>query len=287
MDYTTTDGYVVDALGRRQLANRDLLNGIRGTDARCDDLQNVVNTLMDLIEGAGLSGDASDDTLVVRAIRRIAGYSAPAWTTISSSTVLTVPAWATRMEIWLTGAGGGGCGCQAAGDSQSYSGAGGAAGATAHFTATVTGGAVVNFIIGAPGDGGVSSGGSPGNGGASTVSVAGVLIATAQGGQGGRWAGISSSAGGIGGGVTFSDGLIDTGMFGGGDGGDGQASVKQLSGNGGTSYWGGGGRAGALGGLPATAPGAGGGGAYDVNYTENSYNGGAGALGLAMVRFLP
>lgn len=287
MDYTTTDGYVVDALGRRQLANRDLVNGIRGTDINCQDLQNVINSLMNLITGAGLSGDASDDTLVARAVRTFADYSAQTWVTISSSTVLWVPIWATRMEVWLTGGGGGGCGCQAAGASQSYSGSGGGAGATAHFTAPVVGGQGVNVIIGAPGDGGVSSGRAPGAGGDSTVSVAGTLIATAGGGNPGLWVAITSSAGGIGGSVEFANGLIDTGVFGGGDGSDGQASVNQLPGNGGGSYWGGGGRCGALGGISATAPGSGGGAAYDVNYTNTSYNGGAGAAGLAMVRFMP
>lgn len=69
MDYTKTDGYVTDASGRRQLADRDLSNNIRGTGASCADLQNVINSLMHLIIGlAGLKGDSADDTLVGQAV---------------------------------------------------------------------------------------------------------------------------------------------------------------------------------------------------------------------------
>jgi len=68
VDYTTTAGYITDSQGRRQLADRDLVNGVPGTDASCVDLQNVVNSLMAMLAQANVPGNAADDSLIARAV---------------------------------------------------------------------------------------------------------------------------------------------------------------------------------------------------------------------------
>ncbi|MEW9272995.1 hypothetical protein [Gluconobacter oxydans] len=100
MDYTTAPNYVLDANGRRQIVDRDLLNNVPGTSAVALDQNGPMNELMYLIEQSGLKGDASDDTLVFQALGKLivkategaveqqidattigvdrAGYSAPA-----------------------------------------------------------------------------------------------------------------------------------------------------------------------------------------------------------------
>ncbi len=54
----------------------------------------------------------------------------------------------------------------------------------------------------------------------------------------------------------------------------------------GTSHWGGGGRAGAGGGVSGKAYGSGGGGAYDAGYSGTSMTGGKGAAGIVLSRSL-
>ena len=56
-----------------------------------------------------------------------------------------------------------------------------------------------------------------------------------------------------------------------------------MTGNGGASYFGGGGRAGAQAGIAGAAPGSGGGGAYDLGFTSTAYTGGAGADGILIL----
>ncbi|HDW8577882.1 TPA: carbohydrate kinase [Escherichia coli] len=70
----------------------------------------------------------------------------------------------------------------------------------------------------------------------------------------------------------------------GGDGSDGQAGQTLLVGNGASSYWGGGGRAGQLSGNPGVCSGSGGGGAYDNSYSHTSGRGGHGANGVLVIR---
>ncbi|EFB9450698.1 carbohydrate kinase, partial [Escherichia coli] len=70
----------------------------------------------------------------------------------------------------------------------------------------------------------------------------------------------------------------------GGDGSDGQAGQALLVGNGASSYWGGGGRAGQLSGNPGVCSGSGGGGAYDNSYSHTSGRGGHGANGVLVIR---
>lgn len=58
MDYTTASGYVVDAKGRRQFQDRDLLNGVEGTSLIAVDHNAVMNALMYLIQAVQM-GHAS------------------------------------------------------------------------------------------------------------------------------------------------------------------------------------------------------------------------------------
>lgn len=68
-----------------------------------------------------------------------------------------------------------------------------------------------------------------------------------------------------------------------GYGTDGQNGSLIIPGNGGSSYWGGGGRGGARGGVAGDCYGAGGGGAYDAAMSGNSYNGGQGKAGIVYI----
>lgn len=69
----------------------------------------------------------------------------------------------------------------------------------------------------------------------------------------------------------------------GGTGSDGQTGSSLLTGNGGASYFGGGGRAGSQAGIAGAAPGSGGGGAYDLGFIGTAFTGGDGATGMAIV----
>ncbi|CAI9120453.1 hypothetical protein [Brytella acorum] len=71
MDYTSAPNYVVDSQGRRQLADRDLLNNVPGTAAVVADMNGLINELMNLIKAGKLVGDAADDTLVLQAIENL------------------------------------------------------------------------------------------------------------------------------------------------------------------------------------------------------------------------
>lgn len=86
---------------------------------------------------------------------------------------------------------------------------------------------------------------------------------------------MSNTAGGAGGTAATGDIRIN-----GGTGSDGQTGSSLLTGNGGASYFGGGGRAGSQAGIAGAAPGSGGGGAYDLGFTSTAYSGGDGADGI-------
>ncbi|MGA5974175.1 phage tail protein, partial [Escherichia coli] len=142
-----------------------------------------------------------------------------------------------RIRVTITGGGGGGGGCKAASSNETFFGAGGGAGGTIISTMTLTENSYP-VVIGAGGGGGV--GASVGyKGGDSSFSS---LIA--PGGKGAGKPGITNTNGGYGGVPNIGDIRIT-----GGDGGDGQSGNIGVSGEGGTSYWGGGGRAGAGGGV--------------------------------------
>ncbi len=195
----------------------------------------------------------------------------------SSSGSYTWPADVKRIDVILTAAGGGGGGCNAENANQTFSGAGGGAGGTVFATIYATdndaGPGTYTVIIGSGGSG-ANGLGSGNNGGHSSF-----MTLTALGGQGGQWGGATNTAGGLGG---SGSGGYKTEQ--GGDGSDGQAGQTLLVGNGASSYWGGGGRAGQLSGNPGVCSGSGGGGAYDNSYSHTSGRGGHGANGVLVIR---
>jgi len=195
----------------------------------------------------------------------------------SSSGSYTWPADVKRIDVILTAAGGGGGGCNAENANQTFSGAGGGAGGTVFATIYATdndaGPGTYTVTIGSGGSGANGSG-SGNNGGNSSF-----MTLTALGGQGGQWGGATNTAGGRGG---SGSGGYKTEQ--GGDGSDGQAGQALLVGNGASSYWGGGGRAGQLSGNPGVCSGSGGGGAYDNSYSHTSGRGGHGANGVLVIR---
>lgn len=195
----------------------------------------------------------------------------------SSSGSYTWPADVKRIDVILTAAGGGGGGCNAENANQTFSGAGGGAGGTVFATIYATdndaGPGTYTVTIGSGGSG-ANGPGSGNNGGNSSF-----MTLTALGGQGGQWGGSTNTAGGRGG---SGSGGYKTEQ--GGDGSDGQAGQALLAGNGASSYWGGGGRAGQLSGNSGVCSGSGGGGAYDNSYLHTSGRGGHGANGVLVIR---
>ncbi|ELI6021203.1 carbohydrate kinase [Escherichia coli] len=195
----------------------------------------------------------------------------------SSSGSYTWPADVKRIDVILTAGGGGGGGCNAENANQTFSGAGGGAGGTVFATIYATdndaGPGTYTVTIGSGGSG-ANGPGSGNNGGNSSF-----MTLTALGGQGGQWGGATNTAGGRGG---SGSGGYKTEQ--GGDGSDGQAGQALLVGNGASSYWGGGGRAGQLSGNPGVCSGSGGGGAYDDSYSHTSGRGGHGANGVLVIR---
>lgn len=191
--------------------------------------------------------------------------------TLTSSAIYTPTAGTKAIKVTLVGGGGGGGGCQASATSSTFSGGGGGAGATviAWITSPASS---YSVTIGTGGAGGI--GAAAGSAGGS--SVFGSL--TAGGGGGASRTSATNTPGGAGG--TATGGLVN---IRGGDGSDGQTGTYFVTGNGAPSYMGGGGRAGAGGGIVGKAPGSGGGGAYDTALSGTSYTGGAGAAGIVMI----
>lgn len=185
------------------------------------------------------------------------------------------PSGVKRIDVIVTGGGGGGGGCQAVNNTQTFSGAGGGAGGTVIATINATdsgwGPKTYSLTVGLGGIGytGADTGADGGN------SVFNSIVA--NGGKGGVKTGTVNTSGGAGGGG--SGGTI---IFG-GYGGDGQASASLLTPYGGASYWGGGGRAGAITGITGQAYGAGGGGGYDSQFTGTIGKGGNGADGIIVI----
>ncbi|MGS7662921.1 glycine-rich domain-containing protein [Escherichia coli] len=177
-------------------------------------------------------------------------------------------------KVTLAGGGGGGGGCQASNNTETFSGAGGGAAATIVVWVDLSAASSYAITIGKGGKGGV---GAVSGGDGESSSFAGLF--SAPGGKGGVKSGISNTAGGAGGTATVGDVRIN-----GGTGSDGQTGSSLLPGNGGASFFGGGGRAGSQAGISGTAPGSGGGGgAYDLGFTSTAFTGGDGANGMAIV----
>ncbi|MEE8663516.1 MAG: hypothetical protein SOH81_08045 [Acetobacter sp.] len=200
---------------------------------------------------------------------------------ITSSWSVTVPSWATRIEIIAVGGGGGGSSCKASGStptSATLSGGGGGSGQYVRGSFPVASGNAVSFTIG-------SGGATENNGGTTSASVAGSTVISANGGGRSYFPSVGVSAGGAGGTGGFGGNILTVS---GNDGGDGQnGNIVTTGGVGGAGPWGGAGRGGALGGISANGYGAGGGGSYDGTYSGTYYAGGSGYQGIILYRFLP
>lgn len=198
--------------------------------------------------------------------------------------------------VLATGGGGGGGGADAINPGSSGGGGGGAGGTTFDFFTAAEIGASRAVTIGAAGDGGADTGGD-GTAGGNTI-LAGPLLTAPGGAAGGGRTTQGTGAGGAGGAPTGSvfnipggDGGIGYGVAIGGGGGDGRTAT---SGQGGTSFWGGGARGIATAatgtnsttGVAGRAFGAGGSGAA-VNNTTTGAVGGAGAPGgMLIIEFI-
>ncbi|HEL4442909.1 TPA: carbohydrate kinase [Escherichia coli] len=247
--------------------------------ARHDQLLTALRAL--LLSRKNPFGDIKSDGTVKTALENLGlgdGSGRYSKTVVfSSSGSYTWPADVKRIDVILTAGGGGGGGCNAENANQTFSGAGGGAGGTVFATIYATdndaGPGTYTVTIGSGGSG-ANGPGSGNNGGHSSF-----MTLTALGGQGGQWGGATNTAGGLGG---SGSGGYKTEQ--GGDGSDGQAGQALLVGNGASSYWGGGGRAGQLSGNPGVCSGSGGGGAYDNSYSHTSGRGGHGANGVLVIR---
>lgn len=238
----------------------------------------VLNKLAEKLAKDQHGADIPDPALFVKNLGLGDGSGRYSKTVVfSSSGSYTWPADVKRIDVILTAAGGGGGGCNAENANQTFSGAGGGAGGTVFATIYATdndaGPGTYTVTIGGGGSG-ANGPGSGNNGGNSSF-----MTLTALGGQGGQWSGATNTAGGRGG---SGSGGYKTEQ--GGDGSDGQAGQVLLAGNGASSYWGGGGRAGILIGNFGVCSGSGGGGAYDNSYSHTSGRGGNGANGVLVIR---
>lgn len=197
---------------------------------------------------------------------------------VANDTSLSVPAWASRVELRAIGGGGGGASSSSTALTGSFSGGGGGGGGDAWgiYTVSATSGGALGVTIGQGGTAGQT-------GGTSLVSYNGQTLLQASGGHGGFFYDNTGSAGGDGG--TASGGTIwnQTGSW----GGDGQSNASTFGGYGGGGPWGGGGRCGNQVGRDGTRFGAGGGGSYSAAVDGTPTTAGAGFSGCVMYRFLP
>jgi hypothetical protein len=202
--------------------------------------------------------------------------------------------------VIVTGAGAGGGGADAFDTAAGSGGGGGGAGGTALRTYTAAQiGSTASFAIGSASGGGSGTGGTQalGAGGTTTFTPSGSGTAmSASGGLAGLGGGepsVGSKADGGQGGNTFAGGLLDI------TGGSGHSGIgddigeMSIGGNGGASFWGGGGRGGVAQGVgnqtgsAGAAFGSGGGGAACIDTTTGA-NGAPGRNGvLVILEFLP
>ncbi|EHH67023.1 hypothetical protein GMO_26430 [Gluconobacter morbifer G707] len=142
---------------------------------------------------------------------------------IMADTSMTVPAWATRVELRAIGGGGGGSSSLATDTTGSFCGAGGGAGGDAWgvYAVSPTGGGL-SVTVGRGGP-------SEQTGGPTLVSYEGQTLLQAEGGQGGLFYSTDGSAGGTGGLASGGTLWDQTGT----SGGDGQSGAYTFSGYGG------------------------------------------------------
>ncbi len=264
---TTTGNLVVQGSGTSTFAHGvDIASGCFAVNGEC-------------IGGAGGGGGGGSGVLVA-----IQTFSTPGVATYVPSPGATVA------HAIVTGAGGGGGGADAptADTANETSGGGGGAGGTAIVVVDVVATTSVQVTVGTGGTAGANTGGNAGTGGGSRFST----FAIVNGGVGGNGSAVNAACGngssgtpGTGGAATAGDVLLT-----GSPGGEGQCAAEDvIGGNGGASYWGGGGRGAAdpngnLGsaGSAGTTYGSGGGGASNED-TDVGAAGGAGAHGVVVV----
>lgn len=200
-------------------------------------------------------------------------------------------------QIYVTGGGGGGGGCDSDGTSASGSGGGGGGGTAIKLFSSAQLGSTASYAVGSGGTAGTANGGTGGTGGNSTFTPSGTGgVLTGAGGSGGVGTGSAygntygAFSGGSGGGGTGGD--VDHVGVDGATGFGYGSSPAMMGGNGGSSFWGGGGNAPtantqtAIAGVSATTEGAGGSGAINSNSTTG-VTGGAGKAGqIVIVEYL-
>ncbi|WP_215762866.1 hypothetical protein [Acetobacter sp. P1H12_c] len=76
VDYTNSDGFVTDAKGRRQYANRDDAALIKGTEIDATDHNEVRNELVYLVSQSGLTPSNDDLTQVYAAVQKLVAAGA-------------------------------------------------------------------------------------------------------------------------------------------------------------------------------------------------------------------
>lgn len=216
------------------------------------DIPDVAAFLNNLGLVGGLASDAVGRLIGVKIITASTTYAA----TPGTKKVLAI----------ITGGGGAGGSCSATTTGSTFSGAGGGAGGTCIGLLNLADATNKAITIGAGGAAELAGG---------STTFAGMV---AGGGGGGGYTGVTSTPGGTGG--TATGGIMN---IPGGYGGDGQSGTYLISGMGGGSLWGTGGRSGQSTGMSSIVYGAGGGGAYDTGFSGTKRNGGNGAPGVAVI----
>lgn len=272
--------------------------GIAATRLRAAAFNAMQEELAHIVESAGLALDINDMTQVLKAIQKLTLSRANPFAdiksdgtvktalgnlglvdnsgvvgrlintqVITSSGTYTPTPGTKKIKVILTGGGGGGSSVIATSFSQTAFGGGGGSAATCIGIFDLEDISYFSVVIGAGGTAGNPGGTSTFNGMSS--------------GSGGGGAGINTPSNGSGGTAgTATGGLIN---IHGGYGSDGQLGSYYSFGNGAASFWGGGGRAGAVNGLAARAYGAGGGAAYDSGFSGVLKAGGTGAPGVCVI----
>lgn len=221
-------------------------------DIKADGAAAVAAALSNLGLVGGLASDAVGRLIGVKIITASTTYAA----TPGTKKVLAI----------ITGGGGSGGSCSATTTGSTFSGAGGGAGGTCIGLLNLADATNKAITIGAGGAAELAGG---------STTFAGMV---AGGGGGGGYTGVTSTPGGTSG--TATGGIMN---ILGGHGGDGQSGAYLISGMGGGSLWGTGGRSGQNAGISSIVYGAGGGGAYDTGFSGTKRNGGNGAPGVAVI----
>ncbi|WP_188249414.1 hypothetical protein [Citrobacter sp. C1] len=185
---------------------------------------------------------------------------------ITASTTYAATPGTKKVLAIITGGGGAGGSCSATTTGSTFSGAGGGAGGTCIGLLNLADATNKAITIGAGGAAELAGG---------STTFAGMA---AGGGGGGGYTSVTSTPGGTSG--TATGGIMN---IPGGHGGDGQSGAYLISGMGGGSLWGTGGRSGQNAGISSIVYGAGGGGAYDTGFSGTKRNGGNGAPGVAVI----